>query len=329
MKTVHQNRRQFLAGMAAAGASGAAPKSNAKPKIGCCSWDIHGYAPGSNAEAAVETIGGMGFDAVELILLAPQDIEGYWTAPTLDRIQKKLEQYRLQVTQFVAFMRAIPDLASPNADARARTLDTFEAGCKIAKRLGVPIINVSSPWAEEMKGPGDVLVVYFDINDPKPSEKFHIDFAPSFSWDEVWQRYVQTTRECLARAKAHGLRFTVEPHTNCLVHDATAFLRLWDTIRDPALGCNLDIGFAARAREYPPLAIYQLGQHLMNLHMRDVDGLMRKWMPFGDGVVDSKGIADALKAIGFQGTLSLEQDRTPAIKASCERYLHTMRQHLA
>ena len=41
-----------------------------------------------------------------------------------------------------------------------------------------------------------------------------VNFTASFSWDEVWQRYVQTTRECLLRAKAHGPR-SVEPHTNC------------------------------------------------------------------------------------------------------------------
>jgi len=326
-----ETRRTFLtaaAGLAATGASGAAPKSSAKSKVGCCSWNIHGYAPGSNAEAAVETIGELGFDAVELILLAPQDVGNYWTDPTLDRIKKKIERYHLQLTQFVVFMRAVPDLASQNAEARARTLDIFEAGCKIAQKLGAPIVNLSSPWAEEMKGPGEVLVNYFDVNDPKPGEKYHINFAPGFTWGEVWQRYVQTTRECVARAKAHALHLTIEPHTNCLVHDATAFLRLWDTIRDPALGCNLDIGFAARAREYPPLAIYQLNEHLMNLHMRDVDGLMRKFVPFGDGVMDAKAIADALKAIGYQGGLSIEQDRTPQVKVSCARYLETMRQHL-
>jgi hypothetical protein len=42
-----------------------------KPKTGCCSRRLHGYAPGSNVQAAIETIAGLGFDAVEPILLAP------------------------------------------------------------------------------------------------------------------------------------------------------------------------------------------------------------------------------------------------------------------
>jgi sugar phosphate isomerase/epimerase len=67
----------------------------------------------------------------------------------------------------------------------------------------------------------------------------------------------------------------------------------------------------------------------MNLHMRDIDGLMKKFVPFGDGVVDYQGIADALKAVGFAGSIDIEQDKKPEIKASCARYLETMRRCLA
>jgi ABC-type dipeptide/oligopeptide/nickel transport system permease subunit len=45
----------------------------------------------------------------------------------------------------------------------------------------------------------------------------------------VWNAYVQTTKACLARAKAHGLKFSIEQHTHCLVPDAASFRRLWDT----------------------------------------------------------------------------------------------------
>ena len=56
---------------------------------------------------------------------------------------------------------------------------------------------------------------------------------------------------------------------------------------------------------------------------------MRKWQYFGDGVVDFKAIADTLKAVGFEGCVTTEQDRKPEVKASCGRYLQAMRQYLA
>ena len=49
---------------------------------------------------------------------------------------------------------------------------------------------------------------------------------------------METTKACLARAKAHGLKFSIEQHTHCLVPDAASFLRLWDQIRDDDLGYN-------------------------------------------------------------------------------------------
>ena len=109
-----------------------------------------------------------------------------------------------------------------------------------------------------------------------------------------------------------------------------SFLRLWDSIRDPAFGCNLDCGWAMNQREYPPVAIQKVKNHLMNLHMRDIDGLMREFVHVGDGVMDFGAIAEALKAIGFQGFLSIEQDKLPGdMKATCKRYLELMKGYLA
>ncbi len=114
-----------------------------------------------------------------------------------------------------------------------------------------------------------------------------------------------------------------------MIHDATAFLRLWDAIRDPALGFNLDIGWAMLQREYPPVAIHRTKDHLMNLHARDIDGLMREFVHVGDGVMDFQAVAEALKAIGFQGFLCIEQDKHPGdMEATCGRYLAMMKECL-
>jgi sugar phosphate isomerase/epimerase len=77
------------------------------------------------------------------------------------------------------------------------------------------------------------------------------------------------------------MKFSLEQHTHCLVPDAASFLRLWDQIRDDDLGYNIDAGWTLLQREYPPVAIYKVGRHLMNVHMRDIDGLMRQFPAFG------------------------------------------------
>src|SRR5262249_13478661 len=137
------------------------------------------------------------------------------------------------------------------------------------------------------------------------------------------------TKACLERAKAHGRKFSIEQHTHTLVPEAASFLRLCDRIPDPALGYNLDAGWTLLQREYPPVAVYKGNHRLMNLHMRDIDGQMRKFVHIGEGVMDFKGIVESLRQTGFRGFASLEQDKHPGdMKETCARYLRMMREYI-
>ena len=333
----HINRRQFLqtTALAAAavtlgvdGADSPAP-GKARIKVGCLSWCFHDFSPGVDPEPAIDIIGELGFDGVELIVTASRDLNGFWTNDRVDRYKQKLEKNKLQVSQFVLFQPVVEGLSSTNTSEREQALDHFEAGCRIGQRINARLINIVAPWARELKGPSDYLPRYYEIPDPKPGEKFHIDIAEGFDFDRVWAQYVETTRACLARAKAHGLKFSIEQHTHTLVPEAASFRRLWDEIRDPALGYNLDAGWTQLQREYPPVAIYKVRNQLLNLHMRDIDGLMRQFPHAGQGVMDYKGIVEALKAIHFDGFASIEQDKHPGdMKETCRNYLRMMREYI-
>jgi len=70
-----------------------------------------------------------------------------------------------------------------------------------------------------------------------------------------------------------------------------SFLRLWDGIRDPTLGCNLDCGWAMISAEYR-YAI-TASNHLI-LHVRDIDQHRETYnRKRRDGF---QAIADAVKA---------------------------------
>jgi sugar phosphate isomerase/epimerase len=306
-----------------------AEEGKARPKIGSVSWNFHSLAPGAHPEEAIDIIGSLGFDGVELIANSRKDVDEYWTDATISRIRKQLERNRLEVPQFPFFQPVVEGLTSRDAEERERSLDYFEAGCRIAKKLGAPMVNIVAPWARELKASAEYLPRYF-MSDPKPGEKFHIDIAPGFNWEELWHLYIGTMKACLERAKAHGMKFSIENHTHTMIPVTDSFQRLWDNVRDPALGCNLDCGWAMNQREYPPLAIYKLNRHLMNLHLRDVDGRMREYVAIGEGVMDFKAIADAAKATGFKGFLSLEQDGFGGdMKETCRRYVSMMKEYLS
>ena len=327
---IQPTRRALLSTAAGSLAvASASPAPAGKPKIGCTSWAFHTFAPGQDPEPAIAKIGELGFDTVELVINTKPDLTAFWTGAKIAAILKKIDQYKLGISQMAMFQPVVEGLTSTNREERGRNLDAFEAGCKIARQLGAPVVNIVAPWARELKGPSDYLPRYYEIAEPKPGEKFHIDIAPGFDWDALWDAYVRITKECLQRAKAHGLKFSLEHHTHTMIPDTASFLRLWDAIRDPAFGINLDIGWIAAVREYPPVAIHKVRQHLLHLHARDIDGLMRRFPHIGQGVMDLKAVADTLKQIGYTGAVSLEQDKHPGdMTQTCRNYLRMMRQHL-
>jgi len=339
-------RREFISvlGMGSyalmASASGAPPEAvppamaedeagNRRIKIGCVSWNFHSLEPGAHPEEAIDIIGSLGFEGVELIANSRMDVDEYWTDATIDRIKKQLERNHLVVNQYPFFQPVVEGLTSTKPDERKVSLDYFEKGCVIAKKLGAPMVNIVAPWARELSSTAGYLPRYF-MDDGKPGDKFHIEIAPGYDYEHLWSLFVQTIKACLERAKAHGMRFSIENHTHTMMPVTDSFLRLWDAIRDPALGFNLDCGWAMNQREYPPVAVYKANHHLMNLHARDIDARMREYVPIGDGVMDLKAIADAVKAIGFKGFISLEQDGAAnEMKEVCRRYISLMKEYLA
>src|SRR5579863_7524633 len=96
-------RRDFIPALGlggsllAAGAAAAQPAG--RPKIGSVSWNFQSLVPGAHREEAIDIIGSLGFDGIELIANSRKDVDEYWTDATIDRIKKQLDRYHLQVSQ--------------------------------------------------------------------------------------------------------------------------------------------------------------------------------------------------------------------------------------
>ena len=279
-------------------------------RLASVSWNFGNIINAYPVDSAIDRVGEMGFAGIELIIGEPKDIPDYWGKDSvISGIQKKLDSHHVAVSQFVLFQAAVENLSSLVRDDRNRSLDVFEEGCKIAQKLNAPFINMVAPWPREVTGPTDYLPRYFAEN--QPGKKFHLDIAEGFDYDEVWNSFVQTMKDCTERATHYGLRFSLENHTHTLVHDSTAFLRLWDHIQNPWLGMNLDIGWIQLQREYPPLAIQKVKDHLFNAHLRDIDSNGLVFVGISEGVMDFAAVIKTLRTVGFTGYLAFEQDGVP------------------
>ena len=100
-----------------------------------------------------------------------------------------------------------------------------------------------------------------------------IDIAPGFDFEELWHLFTVTIKACLERAKAYALRFSIENHTHTMMPVTDSFLRLWDAIRDPALGCNLDFPYLFKF-----LGLVQVSQDPLLLGLTHLRPKMRAWI---------------------------------------------------
>jgi sugar phosphate isomerase/epimerase len=127
--------------------------------------------PAADPEPAIDIIGGLGFDAIELIATSGGDFKTFWTDDRVDRLKQKLERNKLRVPQFAMFQPVVEDLSSPKREERERALDHFESGCRLAARFNAPIVNIVAPWARELKEPTSYLPRYYEVRQGRPGDE--------------------------------------------------------------------------------------------------------------------------------------------------------------
>jgi L-ribulose-5-phosphate 3-epimerase len=90
------------------------------------------------------------------------------------------------------------------------------------------------------------------------------------------------------------------------------------------IGANIDTGNMAASGGDPVRAIRELGERIMHVHFKDVPAVgAHDCVGLGTGIVDIEGVVRELKAIGYDGWLSIEvetvdHDPTEEILSSAE-----------
>ena len=112
-----------------------APAAVGRPRIGCLSWNFHSLGAGSMPDEAIDIIGGLGFEGIELIICARPDLKTQWTDARVDKLKKQLEQQKLVVSQFAMFQPVVEGLSSLKPSEREESLDYFATGCRSPRKL--------------------------------------------------------------------------------------------------------------------------------------------------------------------------------------------------
>lgn len=132
--------------------------------------------------------------------------------------------------------------------------------------------------------------------------------------------------EPLRMAADHGVKILLEPHGKYT--DSIDYMeKILDLCNSPALAVNMDSGNSWLGGTDPVEMVKRLGNKIEHVHWKDwpaemeanrgkMFGAGMSGIPLGTGVVDIKGVYNALVEVGYDGYTTLEVAGDDAVKQS-------------
>jgi len=148
-----------------------------------------------------------------------------------------------------------------------------------------------------------------------PGTKLVLCPYPGHDRDRLRERQ-RSALACMAavaeRAADHGVACTFHPNSpDGSVFRTAEDYRVWADELDARIGYTPDLGHIARGGMDPLTVVREFGDRVDHLHVKDAhaDGT---WAPTGEGVVDVRGVLDHLRAHGFAGWVTFEDESEQA-----------------
>lgn len=138
----------------------------------------------------------------------------------------------------------------------------------------------------------------------------HVGFMPENPADERYMKTVYALRRLCKRLKNYGIKFLFETGQETPV----VIMRAIEDIGTENIGVNLDTGNLILYGKANPIdALDMIGKYVYDLHLKDgiypTDGKnLGKEVRFGDGKVNFKEFLPKLKAMGYEGSLTIERE---------------------
>jgi inosose dehydratase len=195
---------------------------------------------------------------------------------------------------------------SPEADLEhARQL------CGLLAAAGATFVNLADQGAAERKA-------FACRNEGADAPRLSAD-----RWDELAERVCRAAEV----AREHGLQAAFHLHAGTWVETSDDLDQLLRRVPAPLLNLCWDVGHAICGGLDPVAIVRQHPERIAYLHLKDVDGEVlagvrrdgvsfddavrrRIFTELGRGVLDVPGLLAALREIGHEGWLMVEQDST-------------------
>jgi inosose dehydratase len=257
------------------------------------------------------------FDEVKAAGYGGMELGPYGYVPLdIDLVSEALTRRGLYIVAGTIFN----DLVAP--DNRQNLLRQTDEICALITRLPKP------PKAAGQRFPAPYLTVMDWGHDERDYAAGHSDRAPRLD-DRAWAGMMENIRAVsdLAREK-YGVRATIHPHAGGYIEFEDEIARLADDIPQEVAGLCLDTGHTWYAGMDPVETLRKYADRLDYIHFKDIDkAVFERIMgehirffeacgqgvmcPIGNGCIDYSAIRTLLDELGYEGFITVEQERDP------------------
>lgn len=263
---------------------------------------------------AVETIGALGYDGVELLADVPHLYADSVTSSDLKKLKRVLDRTGMQVANINAntamgyygrqFWEPLfePSLANPDPGLRRWRIDYSKKCIDLAVALEASCISLTSGRLV----PG-VL----------PAESMHV--------------LRESLREIIDYAESRSVHLGIEYEPGILIERYEELAALIQAMDSPYLGANLDLGHSHVLGEDPAVVIKGLSPRIFHVHVEDIRDRKHYHLIPGMGDMDFKMLFTMLYECGYKGFASVELYTYPhepeAAARAALRYLRNVSKH--
>ena len=208
----------------------------------------------------------------------------------------------------------------PDPELAQEYKQEFRRACELMEKLGITRMALVAGLPEGY--PGGQLPMWI-VNTDLPMFRSALEWQ----WEE---RLIPYWKEQGKIASDHGVTLCFEPQVNDMIHTPEKLMRLRDEVGD-VVACNYDISHMWVQQIDPIQAIYDLGELIQNVHLKDT--LIHETNRRRRGIFDSTSLKEpakrswtftipgwghdeqvwreviaTLRLVGYDGILSLEME---------------------
>ncbi|HEY3962990.1 MAG TPA: sugar phosphate isomerase/epimerase [Planctomycetaceae bacterium] len=129
---------------------------------------------------------------------------------------------------------------------------------------------------------------------------------------EQWQTAVKNCKLLADYAGTLGVQIALElePFPLSLVNNVETMVKFIDDVGHPAVRANIDVSHLCLSKVRPE-ELRRLQDKAIHVHISDCDGKKHGDLPPGRGVVDFLPYLREIKALGIEGSISIELEYSP------------------